>query len=298
MEITNPILCEQVGAIRDPMILPYGGRYYMVGTTKEFWEGENPGVKLWRSDNLTDWEFVKLIVNAAEIPSDRDYTDRFWAPELFEYGGRFFCVFNAHNAKKTPLNVGLRSFIAWSDRIDGEYTVCDKPLIEGDFTTNDAHLFADDDGKVYLFYTTGDVILRNEFDPYTFKVSPTAHTVIRKGELGEWDSAGIEGSFVIKRGGLYYHWYSSWTRGYEMGLAVTDSLEHPFRKLDINPVITGFEKDCRLNYCGHNSCFVLPDGGDAIAFHAAGEGFNESLCINRVKYPVTEINVPDLTVTI
>ena len=32
--------------------------------------------------------------------------------------------------------------------------------------------------------------------------------------------------------------------------------------------------------------------------HAAGKGFNESLCINRVKYPVTESNGPDLTVTI
>lgn len=296
MEITNPIICSQVGAIRDPMILPYSGKYYMVGTTENFWEGENPGVKLWCSENLINWQFVKLIVCAAKIGADKDYTDRFWAPELFVYDNRFFCAFNAHNAGKTPLSTGLRSFLAYSDRIDGEYTIIDKPLINGGSVTNDAHLFADDDGKVYLFYTTGDTIFRNEFNLNTMEVNPQAHTVINKGSDGEWDSIGIEGSFVVKKKGIYYHWYSSWTRGYEMGIAVTDSLEHPFKKLEINPVISGYRKNTVLDYCGHNSCFVLPDGSDAIAFHAAGSGFNESLCINRVEYPVTESRVPALTV--
>lgn len=298
MIIKNPIVSDIVGAIRDPMILPDNGKYYLVGTSQEFWTGYNPGVRLWVSDNLFDWSFVKTIISRDEFAEDKPYRDRFWAPELFKYKNKYYCLFNAHNESMNPLDKGLRSFVAVADNIKGPYTVMEKPLIDENFTTNDAHLFADDDGKVYLFYTLGYEIRMNEFYPETCTVSREYVKVIEKGEKDDWDSVGIEGSFVIKRNGIYYHWYSSWTRSYEMGLAVTDSLKKPFVKCEINPVISGFNKDTKISYCGHNACFTHENGKDYVVFHAAGDGFLESLCINDIEYPVLEAKCPDEVVEI
>ena len=123
------------------------------------------------------------------------------------------------------------------------------------------------------------------FDPENCCSYGEAIPVVKIGIEGEWDNIGVEGSFVVKRNGLYYHWYSSWTRTYEMGLAVTDSLDKPFEKIEINPVISGYGTETPMEFCGHNSCFKLRDGRDAIAFHSNGKNFSESLCIMPVEYP-------------
>ena len=34
---------------------------------------------------------------------------------------------------------------------------------------------------------------------------------------------GIEGPFVIKKDGIYYMFFSTWTRGYEVGTLKNDS---------------------------------------------------------------------------
>lgn len=291
MKISNPIRLPGNEPIRDPMILPLDGKYYMTGTCPPFWEGANPGVKLWVSDDLIHWEFVRMLIDAAKIPDDKPYKDRFWAPEIFRHNGKFYLTFNAHNEKLARLSEGLRSWVAVSDRIDGDYEICEEPLLS-DRTTNDANMFEDDDGKVYVFLTDQPRIVSLEFDPETLHTVGEPREVIHTGEEDEWDHVGIEGSFVLKRGGLYYHWYSSWTRSYEMGLAVTDDLTKPFTKLDCNPVISGYDRETVMTWCGHNSCFTLPDGRDAVAFHANGDGFAESLCINVVEYPVTESAPP------
>lgn len=294
MLVNNPIKLPGNEPIRDPMILPFGGRYYMTGTCAPFWKGANPGVKLWVSDDLVRWSFVKLLIDASGIPEDKPYRDRFWAPELHYIRGRFYLTFNAHNAKLAPLGESLSSWVAVADKIDGPYEICDTPLLPGR-VTNDANLFEDDDGQVYVFLTDQPRIVMLHFDPDTCRTFGEPHTVIEAGKNGEWDSVGIEGSFVLKRGGKYYHWYSSWTRSYEMGLAVTESLGKPFEKCDINPVISGFERETIMRSCGHNSCFTMPDGREMVAFHANGEGFAESLCINEVKYPFERSLIPSDT---
>ena len=46
-------------------------------------------------------------------------------------------------------------------------------------------------------------------------------------ELGRWDDAGIKGSHVIKKEGIYYLFYSSWTRGYAVGYATAKMCMDP-----------------------------------------------------------------------
>ena len=77
----NPIKTE---IIRDPNILYVNSKYYMTGTCYPFSEltGQNPGVKLWSSNDLVHWDFEKILVR----PNEKSwYQKRFWAPEVLPY---------------------------------------------------------------------------------------------------------------------------------------------------------------------------------------------------------------------
>lgn len=63
-----------------------------------------------------------------------------------------------------------------------------------------------------------------------------------------------------------------------MGCAVSDSVLGTYEKCAGNPVISSGGQG-KIKYCGHNSCFTLPDGRDAVAYHGNGDGEPESLCI-------------------
>jgi len=59
----------------------------MTATAAPFFEqqGQSPGVKIWRSVDLTHWDLVTLAV----APSQAHwYKQRFWAPGLFPYKGK------------------------------------------------------------------------------------------------------------------------------------------------------------------------------------------------------------------
>ena len=294
MKINNPNYACSLGAIRDPMIVLYEDRYYMVGTSPDFWRGANPGVRMWSSDDLVNWNFEGRVVNSDTIPDDVGYKNRFWAPELFVYENRFYVTFNAMNeaeATEDDFYRGMRSYVAVSDAITGPYTIQPQPLIESDGITNDAHLFADEDGTVWLFYNTDRAIFASRFDTQTATTYGEIVSIIEKGGDGEWYSIGIEGSFVVRRNGKLYLWYSSWTRGYEMGVAESDGVGKPFVKRKDNPMISSGMKP-PIKYCGHNSCFKLKDGRDAVAYHGHDDGKPESLCVELITYPPTPHEPP------
>jgi len=74
---------------------------------------------LYRSKNITQWEFVKYIIEKPD--STKWYYRRFWAPEIQKIKGRYYVTFNCSNLKiGYP---GQHIGYAVSDRIDGPYTV-------------------------------------------------------------------------------------------------------------------------------------------------------------------------------
>jgi hypothetical protein len=89
-----------------------------------------------------------------------------------------------------------------------------------------------------------------------------------------WDSIGIEGAYVIKRDETYYLFYSSWTRGYEIGYATAPKITGPWTKALENPFYgEQSEAACKknglpydgssgspFNQVGHNEIFTGPDG--------------------------------------
>jgi xylan 1,4-beta-xylosidase len=268
----NPIKTE---ILRDPFIKYIGGKYYMTATCYPFspGDGKNPGVKLWSSNDLLHWDFEKVIVR----PNNKSwYQKRFWAPEIFQFKGKFYVTFNAYSElPEFPQSVGL----AVSDKIDGDYKVLteEKPLCEG----NDADLFLDNDGKVYLF-TSG--INVQEIDLENVCLIGERKQILTPGEEHSWDGGkdvGIEGPGVIKRNDTYYLFYSSWGRGYEVGYAAARNILGPWTKCKDNPIYGAQSRarcerynneykqsaDIPFSEVGHGQPFYASDGSLWLSSH-------------------------------
>lgn len=252
------------GGLRDCQIIFDNGKWYMTGTSAPHWgDGTgNPGVVLYESDNLTNWIKIDTIVK--NPGKAKWYYQRFWAPEIAKINGKYYCTFNCKN---DYLNVPQSFGIAVADNITGPYNVLseDNPVSAG----NDANLFKDDDGKVYATWCGGANINRMtiaEIDLESGELKEEG-TLIFEGTPGEWDAAGVEGACLFKLNGKYHMTYSSWTRGYEVGLATADNIKGPWIKSSINPFFGSQTKnkwadavETDFSDIGHNHIFTGPDG--------------------------------------
>lgn len=296
--------------LRDCQILRDNGVWYLTGTAYPHWERQetenklNAGVPLYKSYNLKDWTFIKYIVERPD--STKWYYRRFWAPEVHKINGKYYTTFNCSNpsAGYNGQHIGY----AVADNIEGPYKVvtADKPLTNG----NDLTLFQDEDGKVWAFWNRGrefgigfaQIDLENgrfltepvsaitpgkvkyEYDKNKKLVHEPGYDgrpIPKVQKYYDWDSIGIEGAYVIKENGKYYLFYSSWTRGYEIGYATADKITGPWKKNKYNPFYgamsktackkNGFEwkgdENSPFNQVGHNEIFKGPDGRYWISCH-------------------------------
>jgi len=307
----NPIKSGiDVNGLRDCQVLKDGDYWYLTGTSYPHWSREendgnyNKGVVLYRSKDINNWEFVKYIVEDGGI--EKWYHRRFWAPEIQKIGGKYYALFNCRNDSLGY--VGQHPGYAVADNIEGPYTVVteDKPLCSG----NDLTFFEDTDGKVWAFWNRGREFgigfAQIDLTTGTFLTEPQSaiqpakvdYAYDENGELlkvpgydgrpipkvtkyHDWDAIGIEGAYVIKEKNTYYLFYSSWTRGYEIGYATAPAITGPWTKYVGNPFYgaqskeacekNGFEwsgdPNNPFNQVGHNEIFKGPDGRYWISCH-------------------------------
>jgi len=306
MMIQNPNRNEVPGGLRDPAITTYDGKYYMVATSPEFFSGHNPGVRLWSSEDLVNWTFEKVILAAEEIPEECNCKHRFWAPELLIHDGKFYCTVSGRNEDSSPDSPDqFHVYLAVADDIRGPYRLFCEPMLENSYI--DASLFADDDGKVYLTATASGnhprygCIFMAQMDLSTGRPLTQPRLILTPSEPGKWDYGTeprvfVEGNHLVKRGGVYYLWYSGIGRSYEMGLCRADSIDGEFVRCCQEPVLSGW--DTEYSYAGHNSCFRLLDGRDAVAFHAhTPDDWAGRLWIELVEYPMKPRKIRE-TVTV
>lgn len=279
----NPVYSSAIDSIRDCQIIRADGVYYLMGTCPPYWKGPNPGIKIYSSRDLLTWKFERFLLRREDVPEDAWYRDRFWAPELHVVGGRYVLLFSARNEKK-GLNFGCG--VAVADNVLGPYTVVtkDKPLVAN---TIDLTLFADDDGKSYVYWRG---VRGQEVDVKTWRLVGKPFECVAP-EPGKWSSAGIEGPWVFKRAGTYYLLYSSWTRGYEIGYATAKDPRGPWKAWEGNPLLGAQNKAAcahwKVKYtgkpgspyvgCGHGAIFTGPDGRDWLSCHYQEKGRPESL---------------------
>jgi xylan 1,4-beta-xylosidase len=296
----NPITEGLIVGIRDAQIIEDdNGRFYLMGTAHPFWprEGKSPGIRIYSSDSITGWQYEKLLIDRSLLDTCGWYLDRFWAPEIHKINGKYYLLFNSLNESyECSPSRNLKGFVAVSDNILGEYKVMRDglPLMNG----NDLTFFQDDDGRVYAYNNGAKKIQAAEVDMERMELISEPVVCFTTGDSAnsDWDHVGIEGAYVIKDKGTYYMFYSSWSRGYEIGYATAASPLGPWQKFEGNPVygaqnpatckrygsvFTG-DPNSPWQAVGHNEVFIGPDGRYWLSCHGIlkGEGNQPGLVID------------------
>jgi GH43 family beta-xylosidase len=288
----NPVFAKN---FPDPFVIKYCGEYWAFGTG--VWhDGRVFGIL--RSRDLVQWQDV----GGAMTPLPDDHPC-YWAPEVTVDNGRFYLYYSVGNEINMHIRVASAAhpagpFIDQGTRLTGEPFAID------------AHVFVDDDGCRYLFYATdfldhervgtGTVMDRLR-DPFTLAGQPRPVSRARydwqiyhphRAEKGGARWHTLEGSFVLKRKGVYYQMFSggNWkSPGYGVGYAVTRTLDTPDewrqvcdgeQTLPILRTLPG-----QVIGPGHNSVVRGPDNRQLYCvYHRWGNGDGRQLAIDPLDF--------------
>lgn len=278
---TNPITRDSLLSMRDYMINKVGEKWYATGTSNPVWTGPNPGVKLLVSDDLIHWKFHSYLIDASKLPEDCPYNGRFWAPEIHFIQNKYWLTVNSGKVtKEDPKGMSKHSIWLFSaDKITGPYKLVNGPLTNQ--YNNDSTLFEDDNGETYL-YCSGNGLFQAKIDLKSGKLTTPIEKFLDKKQPGypDWMIGGIEGPFVIKKEGTYFMFFSTWTRGYEVGLLKSKSPMGPWELVSREPIFgtrkRGYRPELAISggydnlqftdtqdpyqETGHNALFEGPDG--------------------------------------
>ena len=271
MELKNPLPISNIG---DPYVLYCHGRYYLYATS------HFNGFYCWRSDDMVIWEEPKVCYRATEKSFGNSC---FWAPEVYEFGGRFYMYYTAQ--WKRYEEESLRIGVAVSEDPMGPFEdILDQtPMFDFGYGALDAHVLKDGE-KNYLYYSRAGeghwVDGAKESDIYVVELGEDFISVKGEGKLilkpeQEWErKSGVEnqywneGAFVIKKDGRYHMMYSAnfyASREYGIGAAVSDSPTGPFIKYDNNPILS---TNKTISGPGHNSVVRNDKGEYYCIYHA------------------------------
>jgi beta-xylosidase len=213
---SNPVIAANLA---DPTVIEHGGVYYLYATGEV--QGDN-GYRAYTSTNLVDWQRGPVVFQ----PGDR----HIWAPDVWRdpASGRFYLYYTANRT------IGVAEAAGPLGPFERPRQLYAKAI--------DAHLFRDDDGKLYLYYVQVPGF-RITVQPMRSPIEPAgAARVVLQPESAWEKRAGhvTEGPWVLKRGGRYYLLYSGSgadTPDYAVGYATAASPLGPFERAAHNPIL-------------------------------------------------------------
>ncbi len=254
---TNPVIGELGPA--DPDVIFHNGTYYLYCT------GDNVSYHVYTSPDLVSWTKKGRVFEPGE--------KNVWAPDVYvdPKDGLFYLYYT----------VQQRIGVAVAEGPEGPFI--DRARLSDNAI--DAHLFRDDDGRLYLYYV--------QFPGFRITVQRMrtplekeggAVEVLRPTEPWEMKSGHVtEGPFVLKRGGTYYLIYSGTgadSPDYAVGYATSKSPAGPFAKHPGNPIIS---RGGGVFGPGHGCVIADADGKLWHVYHQQRDqekGWNRFLCID------------------
>lgn len=277
---TNPVgkTPLQMG---DPFVLQHGDRYFLFGTN-----ASNEGFKCWESPDLVQWTPKGWAYQESD---DSWAKSHYWAPEVKEYRGKFYMTYSA--MPKSADTPRLLIALAVSDDPAGPYKDLYAPWFDFGYSAIDGHIFVDDDGKPYLYFSRNGAQ-----DGYSFGIiygvaltedlSKPIGEVVKLMEADQlWEKVRYaenrcnEGAFVLKHNGRYYMTYSANHTGfphYGIGYATADHPLGPWVKAEENP-IAATNLDVGVSGPGHSCITRSPDGEELfIIYHTHADPKNPS----------------------
>ena len=183
----NPILYADVP---DMSVCRAGDYFYMVSTTMHLM----PGAPIMRSPDMKHWETISYVFPRIDDGPRYDllegtaYGQGQWASSIRYHDGKFYVWFTANGAPG-------RGFVYTATDPAGPWKLLSRPP-----HFHDGSLLFDDDGRVYLFHSTGHL---TELKPDLTDVLPGG--INQQIFERDADEQGLlEGSSVIKHNGKYY----------------------------------------------------------------------------------------------
>ncbi|WP_204112423.1 glycoside hydrolase family 43 protein [Shimia biformata] len=261
--ITNPIL---PGFHPDPSMCRVGDTYYIATSTFEWY----PGVRIYRSTDLTNWEFCAAPLDRADLLDMRGNPDSggVWAPCLSYADGRFWLVYT--DVKRLDGSFkDAHNYITSCETIDGRWS--DRIYVHS--YGFDPSLFHDDDGRKWVVtmrwnhrgpgtgcnpaHDSFDGILLQEWHP-------------ERGLIGEpvnifaGTPRGLtEAPHLFKRGGYYYLTTAEGGTGYRhaVTLARSRDIAGPYEVHPDHHVMSVVDTpDHPIQRTGHGQYVEAPDG--------------------------------------
>jgi beta-xylosidase len=236
---TNPVLNADVP---DISVCRVGNDFYMVSTTMHLM----PGAPIMKSKDLVNWEIVGYVFdrglddtpNYDLLDGKSVYGRGQWATSIRYHNGKFYVMFATNDPHAGYIYSATDPAGKWE-------RVAKLPQF------HDPSLFFDDDGRVYVFYGTGEI---QELKSDLSGVKPDGlkgKTFVR----GADERGLLEGSSVFKHNGKYYLCMISMPRLRREVCYRADSITGPWEKKVI--LETPFET---YGGVGQGCVFDGPDG--------------------------------------
>jgi GH43 family beta-xylosidase len=207
------------GNLADPAVIHHEGVYYLYATGEV--DGDN-GYRVYTSVDLVNWQRGPVVFR----PGQR----HIWAPDVWRDpdSGRFYLYYTANQT------VGVADAAGPLGPFTASKKLFDRAI--------DAHLFRDDDGRLYLYVVQlpGFRITVQEMASPT---EPAGQVQVVLRPEADWETRNgrvTEGPWMIKRAERYYLIYSGSgadTPDYAVGYATSDSPLGPFTRAENNPII-------------------------------------------------------------
>ncbi len=214
--------------LADPCMLKTDEGYYLIATGDA---SDGRKLPVYFSEDLQTWEFMRGAVEPG--PAGSWNRRNFWAPELYEFDGRYYLYYTAM-PDGTPKNIGNRVGVAVGDHPAGPYEDLGVVVPHGSL---DGSVFTDRDGTRHLLYTTevenqsgfpqGKILIDRLVSPSEVAGQPTV-VMNRHG----WQ----EGPTLFLRDDRYHLLFSTggWKGpDYCVRWAVADQLLGPY--IEVNP---------------------------------------------------------------
>ena len=239
-EYLNPILS---GCAPDPAITRKGNDYYLANSSFCYY----PGVPIWHSKDLVNWDFAGYALNR---PSQLNFEDGcglstgVYAPDIKynPYNDTFYLIVNTFSSTVSPGGaIVVKSkdpSKGWSDPIK-----LNVPGIDPSF-------FFTEDGKAYILnnqepptpaeYDGHRAIYIREYDLASDKIISDGTLLINKGVVPEDKPIWIEGPHLYQVKGKYYLMCAEGGTGDEHSevVFVSDNVKGPYTPCKINPILT------------------------------------------------------------
>ena len=267
------LIRTNVTNIGDPFIVQSEEFYYMYATSFDV-----EGFKVWKSENMEEWIDLGVCLDLTDSWAHEDY----WAPEVIYHNGKYIMHYTSRRKSDESLRLG----VAVSESPEGPFEdVHNGPMFDFGYAAIDGHVFIDEDGKPYFYYSkdcsenyVAENVRASEICVCELSddlLNVTSEPITLFGPSEDYDSIMVgdqmwnEGPYILKKDGIYYMTYSAnfyASNDYCICVAKAKNPLGPFKKGNA-PIMKCGNAGEDFAGPGHNAFFYDKEGKLKMTFH-------------------------------